>query len=90
MSDAVFDVVAGAIVVRVRVQPSARRSAVGGRHGDSLRVKVTEPPVDDRANAAVCALLASFFAVPQARVEVIGGRTSRQARAHRGSGRDKR
>ncbi len=80
MTAAVFDAVDGAVVIRVHVQPGARRSAVVGRHGDALKVKVAEPPVDDRANAAVCALMASLFGVPIGRVTLVSGTTSHSKR----------
>jgi uncharacterized protein len=80
MTAALFDSVDGAVVVRVHVQPGARRSAVVGRHGDAVKLKVSEPPVDDRANAAVRALMASLFDVPVARVTLVSGAASRSKR----------
>jgi uncharacterized protein (TIGR00251 family) len=80
MTAALFNAVDGAVVIRVHVQPGARRSAVVGRHGDALKVKVAAPPVDDRANAAVRALMASLFDVPIGRVTLVSGAASRSKR----------
>ncbi|HAP78135.1 MAG TPA: YggU family protein [Acidimicrobiaceae bacterium] len=63
--------------VRVRVQPGARRSEVMGVHGDELRVRIASPPVDGRANDALCAFLASVLGVKSREVEVVGGHVSR-------------
>jgi len=68
------------IVLRVHVQPGAGRSAVVGRHGDALKVRVAAPPVEGRANEATRALLAEALAVPEADVELTSGQSSRTKR----------
>ena len=65
------------IVLRVHVQPGAGRSAVVGRHGDALKVRVAAPPVDGRANEATRALLAEALGLPEADVELTAGPSSR-------------
>ncbi|MDP8937909.1 MAG: DUF167 domain-containing protein [Actinomycetota bacterium] len=76
-----------AVVLRVHVQPGAGRSAVVGRHGTALKVRVAAPPVGGRANDACAELLADAFGVRPAQVELVGGRTSR-AKQFRISGID--
>ena len=68
------------IVLRVHVQPGAGRSAVVGRHGDALKVRVAAPPVEGRANDATRSLLAEALAVPEADVELASGQSSRAMR----------
>ena len=65
------------VVLRVHVQPGAGRSAVVGRHGTALKVRVAAPPVGGRANDACTELLAETFGVKASQLELIGGRTSR-------------
>jgi uncharacterized protein (TIGR00251 family) len=80
MSDAVHDLytVDGArFVLSVHVQPRAGRSAVLGRHGRALRLRVAAPPVDDRSNDAAHALLAEAFGVAPAQVDLVAGQRSR-------------
>src|SRR5213593_895505 len=62
-------------LLRVRVQPRASRAAIGtwGEDG-TLTVRVTAPPVEGRANAAVGALLATALGVPVAPVRWTGER----------------
>jgi uncharacterized protein (TIGR00251 family) len=67
----------GNVIVSVHVQPGARDNRVMGRHGDALRVRVTAPPVDGKANQAVATLLASVLG---ADVELVGGASSRRKR----------
>ena len=65
------------VVLRVHVQPGAGRSAVVGRHGTALKVRVAAPPVGGRANDACAELLADTFGLGSGQVELVGGRTSR-------------
>jgi uncharacterized protein (TIGR00251 family) len=68
------------IVVRIHVQPGAGRSAVVGRHGDALKVRVAAPPVEGRANEATRSLLAEALGVPETDVELSAGQSSRSKR----------
>ncbi len=67
----------GDLVLEVRVQPRASRNEVQGLHDGALRVRLTAPPVDDRANEALCRWLAADFGVTRAAVELLRGATSR-------------
>ncbi|HEX6596744.1 MAG TPA: DUF167 domain-containing protein, partial [Acidimicrobiales bacterium] len=58
-----------AVVLHVHVQPAAGRTAVVGRHGTSLKMRVAAAPEGGRANEAVAALLAETFGVKTADVE---------------------
>jgi len=86
--DQLFDVIEGDdpdaedvdIMLRVHVQPGAGRSAIVGRHGDALKIKVAAPPEGGRANEAVTELLASTLGVPRAAVNLVAGATSRTKR----------
>ncbi len=68
------------IVLRVHVQPGAGRSAVVGRHGDALKVRVAAPPIEGRANEASRSLVAEALGVPESDVELISGESSRAKR----------
>ena len=65
----------------VRVQPGAKRTHVGGRYGDDdppvLKVRVTAPAVDGKANAAVIAAVAHALGLPVSAVRMVTGATSR-------------
>jgi uncharacterized protein (TIGR00251 family) len=69
-----------AIVLRVHAQPGAGRSAIAGRFGDALKVKVAAPPQAGRANDALTALLANEFGVKGADVTLVSGASSRTKR----------
>ena len=63
--------------LHVRVQPRAKRDEVVGERGGVLVVRVTAPPVDGRATAAVCALVAKRVGVAKSAVSVVRGAGSR-------------
>lgn len=65
------------LVLALRVQPRAARDELAGPHGDRLRVRITAPPVDGRANAHLLRFLADCFGVPTASVRLERGETGR-------------
>lgn len=67
-------------VITLHIQPGAKSTEVVGLHGGALKVRLAAPPVDGKANAALCDFLAGFLQVPKRDVEVIAGLTSRQKR----------
>ena len=63
--------------IRVRLTPRADRNEIAGWQGDVPRVRVTAPPVEGRANAALERLLASALDLPKGAVRVVSGAQSR-------------
>jgi len=66
-----------AVKLDVRLQPRGGRDGIVGWRDDRLLVRVSAPPVDGRANAALRKLLAAELRVPKGRVAVVHGATSR-------------
>jgi len=64
----------------LHVKPRASRDEIGGEHDGALKVAVTAPPVDGKANAAVIKLLAKAFGVSKWSIEILGGTNSRRKR----------
>jgi uncharacterized protein (TIGR00251 family) len=67
----------GRVRLSVRVQPRASQSAVVGIHGDALKIRLSAPPVDGAANAALIEFLANTFAVSRRSVRILAGESSR-------------
>ena len=61
----------------VRLQPRARREEIVGERGGAVVIRVTAPPVDGKANAALCALVAKAAGVAPSRVSVVRGHAAR-------------
>ena len=70
----------GVVTFVVRVQPRASRDEFAGEYQDGLKIRLTAPPVDDRANQALRRLLASRLKVPLAAVRIAAGEHSRTKR----------
>ena len=69
--------VADGCTLSVRVHPGARRNDVTGLHAGAVKISITTPPTDGRANEALIAFLAELLHVPRARITLLSGATSR-------------
>ena len=65
------------LAVNVYVQPRASKNRVAGMHGSAIKLCVTAPPVEDKANGAVINFLADILGVPKSAVSIKSGRQSR-------------
>ena len=70
----------GTVSFAVRVQPRASRDEIAGEYQEGLKIRLTAPPVDDRANEALRKLLAARLKVPLAAVRIASGERSRTKR----------
>ena len=66
----------GSARFRVKVQARARREEIVGVHDGALRVRVTAPPLEGRANRAVVEFLAGCLRLPKSSVKIAGGERS--------------
>ena len=66
----------------VRVHPGARTNAITGTHDGALKISLTTPPTDGRANDALVAFLAEQLRLPRARIALLTGATSRSKILH--------
>jgi len=65
------------VTFAVKVQPRARKNAIIGTAGDALKLALTAPPVEGKANQAVIEFFAEFFEIPRSSVSIASGETSR-------------
>ena len=65
------------ITFAVKVHPRARKNAITGIIGNALKLALTAPPVEGKANQAVIEFLADLFQIPRSSVTIASGETSR-------------
>jgi len=68
---------AAGVTFAIKVQPRAKRNAIVGQLGDALKVALTAPPVDGKANAACVEFCSEILRVPRSAVMIATGQTSR-------------
>jgi len=73
----IHDTAAGA-TFQVKVHPRARKNAITGTVGDALKLALTAPPIEGRANDACIDFIAKFLNVPRSSVTIAAGESSRQ------------
>jgi uncharacterized protein len=65
------------VAFRIRVVPRASRCESAGFQDDALKLRITAPPVEGKANEACIALLAELLGVKKGQVAIIAGHASR-------------
>jgi uncharacterized protein (TIGR00251 family) len=61
----------------IKVHPRAKKDVIAGTVGEALKVALTAPPVEGKANEACIRFLAEFLRVPRSSVTIAAGETSR-------------
>ena len=65
------------VMFAVKVHPRAKKNAITGELGDALKVSLTAPPVDGRANKACVEFFTKLLKVPRSSVTIASGQSSR-------------
>ncbi|MDQ7835918.1 MAG: DUF167 domain-containing protein [Humidesulfovibrio sp.] len=63
--------------IRVHVQPGAKRDELAGLFQESLKVRLSAPAVDNKANGALVNFIASLLGLRRSQVSLVSGQTSR-------------
>jgi uncharacterized protein (TIGR00251 family) len=67
----------GGVTFAVRIHPRTKKNAITGEIGDALKVSLTAPPVEGKANEACIEFFAKLLKVPRSSVTIASGQTSR-------------
>lgn len=65
------------VTFAVRVHPKAKRERIAGMFGEALKIELTAPPIDGKANEACIRFCADFLKVPRSSVTIAAGISSR-------------
>lgn len=68
----------GTLLLKLLVQPRASKNELAGLHNDALKLRLTTPPVEGRANQAVIAFLAKRLHLPKSALTIKSGQQSRE------------
>jgi uncharacterized protein (TIGR00251 family) len=66
------------VTFAVKVHPGTKKNAITGELGDALKLSLTEPPIDGKANAACIEFFAKLLKLPRSSVTIASGQASRQ------------
>ena len=72
----------GGATFQIKVHPRARKNAITGEIADALKLSLTTPPLDGRANDACVEFFAKLLNVPRSSVTIAAGETSRNKVIH--------
>lgn len=67
----------GNLLLSLYIQPKASRDQIVGVHGGELKVAITAPPVDGKANTHLTKYLAKAFKVPKGNIKILKGKLGR-------------
>ncbi len=65
------------ITLKIKVEPSSSQSGIVGPYGDALKVKLTAPPVEGKANKELIELLAKELGIRKKDIEITSGQSSK-------------
>jgi hypothetical protein len=66
------------LLLKVYLQPKSSKNEIIGSYRDGIKVKVTAPPVEGKANEALRELLAKVLKIPPSHIEIVKGHRSRE------------
>jgi len=65
------------IIVKVKIVPGSSKNKIVGVYNDALKITVTAPPVEGKANKKCITYLAKYFDIAKSKIEIISGQTSK-------------
>jgi uncharacterized protein (TIGR00251 family) len=76
-TDDYFKIVGNDIIIRAKIVPGSSKNKIVGVYNDALKIAITAPPVEGKANKKCIAYLAKCFDVAKSKVEIISGKNSK-------------
>ena len=68
----------GDIILKVYLQSKSSKNEIVGPYRDGIKVKVTAPPIEGKANESLIRFLAKEFGIPPSSIEILKGLHARE------------
>ena len=65
------------VPIKIKVEPRSSKSGIVGLYGDALKVKLTSPPVEGKANKELVEVLAKACGIRKGDIEIVSGKSSK-------------
>jgi hypothetical protein len=65
------------LIIKIKVEPRSSKAGIIGPYGDALKVKLTSPPVEGKANKELVAVLAQELKINKKDIEIVSGQSSK-------------
>jgi uncharacterized protein (TIGR00251 family) len=75
--DNYFKITGNDIIIKVKIVPGSSKNKIIGVYNDSLKITITAPPVEGKANKKCIAYLAKYFDMAKSKIEIISGKNSK-------------
>jgi len=75
--DDCFKITGNNIIIKVKIVPGSSKNKIIGAYNDALKITITAPPVEGKANKKCIAYLAKYFDIAKSKIEIISGQTSK-------------
>jgi len=72
-----FKIAGNDIIIKAKIVPGSSKNKIVGVYNDTIKIAVTAPPVEGKANKKCIAYLAKYFDVAKSKIEIISGQTSK-------------
>ncbi len=66
------------LLIKIHVQPKAKKDEIVGIQGDTLKVRIKAPPIKGKANEALQKFLSKLLKISKSSIEIVSGETSKQ------------
>ena len=76
-TDDYFKMTGNDIVIKVKIVPGSSKNKIDGVCNNALKISITAPPVEGKANKKCIAYLAKYFDIAKSKIEIISGQTSK-------------
>ena len=72
-----FKIAGNDIIIKIKIVPGSSKNKIIGAYNDALKITITAPPVEDKANNKCIAYLAKYFDIAKSKIEIISGKNSK-------------